>query len=151
ALSSTPTSPLLALHTSLVLPGFGEIDFIPKNQDVLVATSTVGGGRFVPIAVPGAYSVLFAEDGTTRIRGVYASSGYTSLKLGYRVAGVPDAFADVDFATLTDPIQRPIREANLPIPLGASSEADKPIVELRCATDGGQVERIAPGQTRHIP
>src|SRR5690606_21934546 len=83
ALSSIPTSPLLALHTSLVLPGFGEIDFIPKNQDVLVATSTVGGGRFVPIEVPGAYSVLFAKDGTARIRGVYASSGYTSLKLGY--------------------------------------------------------------------
>ncbi len=151
ALSSIPTSPLLALHTSLVLPGFGEIDFIPKNQDVQVATSTVGGGRFVPIEVPGAYRVTHDDDGISRIRGVYASSGFTSLKLGYRVAGVPAAFADVDFATLTDPIQRPIREANLPIPLGASSNSGKPVVELRCATDEGKVERIAPGQTRHIP
>ncbi len=150
ALAKTKTNALPAVHTSLILPGFGEIDFIPKNHDVLIATGTVSGGRFVPISIPGAYTVNTNAVQTT-IRGVYMSSGFTALRLGYRADGVPKEFADTNFATLADPIQRPIREANLPVSLGASSMSNKPIIELRCALAPGAVQRIPPGTTQHVP
>lgn len=150
AFSSTPSAPLLAVHTSLLLSGFGEVDFVPKNRPVRVATSTIAGGRWVPLEVPGAYTVDVDSEGA-RIRGVYMSSGYTALRLGYRVDAVPDEFKNVNFATLTDPIQRPIREANLPVPLGGSGFRARPVVELACAIDDGVVRRIEPGSTQHIP
>ncbi len=150
ALVSVRTRALPAVHTSLILPGFGEVDFIPKNHDVLVATGTVPGGRLVPIEVPGAYAVT-TEAAESTIRGVYMSSGFTALRLAYRADGVPADFGQTNFATLTDPIQRPIREANLPIQLGASTMSSKPVIELRCALGPGSVQRIPPGVTQHIP
>lgn len=150
AFSSAGCAPLMAVHTSLILPGFGEVDFIPKNRPVRVATSTIAGGRWVPLEVPGAYTVDVDSEGA-RIRGVYMSSGYTALRLGYRVDAVPDEFQNVNFATLTDPIQRPIREANLPVPLGGSGFRSRPVIELACAVEEGVVRRIEPGSTQHIP
>lgn len=150
AFSSTPTAPLLAVHTSLILPGFGEVDFVPKNRPVRVATSTITGGHWVPLEVPGAYTVDVDSEGA-RIRGVYMSSGFTSLRLGYRVDAVPAEFQGVNFATITDPIQRPIREANLPVPLGGAGFSARPVVELACAVEEGAVRRIEPGTTHHIP
>lgn len=150
AFSSTPTIQLSTVHTSLLLPGFGEVDFIPKNRPVRVATSTVSGGRWVPLEVPGAYTVDVDPEGA-RIRGVYMSSGYTALRLAYRVDSVPAEFKNVNFATLTDPIQRPIREANLPVALGGSGFKERPIVELACAVKDGVVRRLEPGSTEHIP
>ncbi len=150
AFVSTPTTPAFQVHTSLLLPGFGEVDFIPKNRPVRVATSTITGGRWVPLEMPGAYTVDVDSEGA-RIRGVYMSSGYTALRLGYRVDSVPPEFRNVNFATLTDPIQRPIREANLPVPLGGSGFKARPIVELACAIKDGVVRRLEPGSTEHIP
>lgn len=150
AFSSTPTLELSTVHTSLLLPGFGEVDFIPKNRSVRVATSTVSGGRWVPLEVRGAYTVDTDSNGT-RVRGVYMSSGFTALRLGYRVDAVPAEFKNVNFATLIDPIQRPIREANLPIALGSSGFKERPIVELACAIKHGVVRRLEPGSTEHIP
>lgn len=150
AFSATPAVPLEAVHTSLILAGFGEIDFIPKNRAVHVTTSAVAGGRWVPIDVPGAYTVEHDADGAS-VRGVYMSSGYTSLRLGFRIDGIPSAFRDVNFITLTDPIQRPIREANLPISLGSSGLKDNPVVEVACAVQEGVIRRIEPGTTQHIP
>jgi hypothetical protein len=150
AFTATPAVRLEAVHTSLVLAGFGEIDFIPKNRAVHVTTSAVAGGRWVPIDVPGAYTVEYDADGAS-VRGVYMSSGYTALRLGFRVDGIPVVFRDVSFITLTDSIQRPIREANLPISLGSSGLKENPVVELACAVDEGVVRRIGPGTTQHIP
>lgn len=150
AFSSTATVPLLAVHSSLILPGFGAVDFIPKNRPVRVAASTIAGGHWVPLEVPGAYTVDFDSEGA-RIRGVYMSSGYTALRLGYRLDAVPSEFQSVNFATVVDPIQRPIREANLPVPLGSSGFKSRPVVELACAVEEGVVRRLEPGATQHIP
>lgn len=150
AVANTKTEELPAVHTTLVLPGFGEVDFIPKNQEVFVAASAVAGGRLVPLAVPGAYSVTDGQNGAT-IRGVYLSSGFTALRLGYRVEGLPPPFTHTNFAVLTDPIQRPIREANLPISLGASAMSSHPVFELRCRVEPKIVARILPGTVQHVP
>jgi hypothetical protein len=139
------------LRTSLELPNYGEIEFIPKNRDALLSISPVStDGKIVPIAVPGAYTVTEKPDGF-HIRGVYTSGGYTSLRFAYRSTSVPKEFADTDFATLMDPVQRPIREASVPAPLGASSITKTPIVELLCAGKKGKLESIAPGTAPHIP
>lgn len=150
AFSQTPAVPMDAVHTSLILEGFGEIDFIPKNRAVHVTASTVAGGRWVPIDVPGAYTVEHDAEGAS-VRGVYMSSGYTALRLGYRVDGIPAVFRDVSFITVIDSIQRPIREANLPVSLGSSGLKENPVLELACAVEEGVVRRIEPGATQHIP
>jgi hypothetical protein len=139
------------IRTSLVLPGFGEIEFIPKNRDALLSVPALPGtGRFVPVSIPGAY-VASTSDGVFRVRGVYSSGGYTALRLAYRLDSVPEQFRDTDFAQLVDPVQRPIREANIPAPIGGSSLTEKPIVELQCAFGPGQLRTIEPGTAPHIP
>jgi hypothetical protein len=150
AVTSAKTREAPALRTSLSLPGYGEIGFVPKNRDALVAVSPVAAnGRLVPMAVPGAYTVEERGDGF-HIRGVYTSGGYTALRFAYRSTSVPDEFRDTSFATLVDPVQRPIREASVPAPLGASSVTKHPIVDLLCSL-GGKIASITPGTTPHIP
>ena len=137
--------------TSLSLPGLGDIDFIPKNRDALLTISHIeGAGRLVPISVPGAYSVDARDDGFS-IRGFAASSGYASLRFGYRTSQVPAAFADVDFAHVSDPVQRPIREANVPASIGGSTVTAKPVIELHCLNDKGKHVALSPGTTEHVP
>lgn len=150
AVARVSTWELPVPRTTLMLTGYGEIDFVPKNRDAVVLVTPIAQGRLLPRGVPGAYAVA-AVAGETRIRGLQGSSGYTALRLGYRPDHVPASFADTDFATVVDPVQRPLREANVPSPIGASSISRRPIVELVCGIGGGQSERIAPGHTRHIP
>jgi hypothetical protein len=138
-------------HTSLSLEGLGEIDFIPKNRAAAVTVSHLEGyGKLVPISVPGVYTVQVRDGGYT-IRGVAASSGYGSLRFAYRTSEVPQAFAEVDFAHISDPVQRPIREANVPAPIGGSSVTDKPVIELHCLNGDGKLVALAPGTSEHIP
>ncbi|HVU02227.1 MAG TPA: hypothetical protein VHE30_10755 [Polyangiaceae bacterium] len=138
------------LRTTLTLKGLGEIAFIPKNRDaVLSVSATSSAGALAPIAVPGAYTVKTEKDGP-HIRGEPTSGGYTALRFAYRIPSVPQEFAGTSFATLVEPIQRPIRDASVPAPIGASSVGDKPIVELFCKTKKG-LEQIAPGTSPHIP
>src|SRR5262249_9132607 len=118
------------LHTSLLLPGFGEVDFIPKNRDALLSVSAIGReGRTVALSVPGAHSVATTQDGGP-LRGLYPSGGYAALRFAPRPPGLPHEFANESYGTLVDPVQRPIREASVPAPLGATSASDRPIVEL---------------------
>jgi hypothetical protein len=64
---------------------------------------------------------------------------------------VPKGFADTDFGTLVDPVQRPIRQANVPAPLGDSSITARPIMELMCSVGEGKLVVIKPGTSPHIP
>ncbi|HVW24850.1 MAG TPA: hypothetical protein VHC69_05740 [Polyangiaceae bacterium] len=151
AVSSEKTWEAPPLRTSLTLPGFGDIDFIPKNRPAVLTVSPVlRTGRLIPVSVPGAYVVKEQKDGF-HIRGEPTSGGYTSLRFAYRPNNLPKAFADTDFATLVDPVQRPIREANVPAPLSASSVTDKPIIDLMCAIEPGKLIIIKPGTSPHIP
>jgi hypothetical protein len=151
AVTSERTWEAPPVRTSLLLPGFGEIEFIPKNRDALLSvTALPGSGRLVPVSIPGAY-LATTSDGVFRIRGVYSSGGYTALRLAYRLDSVPREFRETDFARLVDPVQRPIREANIPAPIGGSSLTKEPIVELQCAFGPGQLRTIEPGSAPHIP
>lgn len=151
AVTSERTWQVPPLRTSLRLATFGDIDFIPKNRDALLSVSPVSRvGKLVPISVPGAYTVIKQKDGFC-VRGEYTSGGYTAINFGYRLSSVPDSFAKTDFATLVDPVQRPIREASVPAPLGASSLTKRPIVELFCSVGKGKLRSIAPGTAPHIP
>ena len=139
------------LRTSLTLPSFGDIDFIPKNRPaVLTVSPALRTGRLVPVSVPGAYVISEQKDGF-HVRGEPTSGGYTALRFAFRPNNVPKVFSDTDFATLVDPVQRPIREANVPAPLGASSTTRKPIIDLTCAVEPGKRIIVQPGTSPHIP
>lgn len=151
ALVSAATQEPPRVEASLLLPEYGEIDFIPKNQDARVSVSAVAGlAELVPVSVPGAYEVT-KRDGAFYVRGVYTSAGYTALRFAYRDLAVPIEFADTDFAQLSDPVQRPIREASIPAPIGAASLSDRPIVAMFCRGDDGREIFIQPGTAPHIP
>jgi hypothetical protein len=145
------TTELPPLMATLELPQYGEIEFIPRNRDAVVTISHVGGqGRLVPISVPGAYLVSRGEDGF-HIRGVYGAGGYAALRFAYRIEGLPPSFQDIDFALVTDPVQRPLREASVPLPIGGTSITKRPIVELYCAREKGRLSFMEPGVSHHIP
>jgi hypothetical protein len=151
AVVSSQTTELPPLMATLELPEYGEIEFIPRNRDAVVTITHVGGqGRLVPISVPGAYLVSRAEDGF-HIRGVYGAGGFAALRFAYRIEGLPPRFQDVDFALVTDPVQRPLREASVPLPIGGTSMTEHPIVELYCARERAKLSYMEPGLSHHIP
>ena len=151
AVVTSQTVELPPLMATLALPSYGEIDFIPRNRDAVVTITTgAGSGRLVPISVPGAYLVSRGTDGF-RIRGVYGAGGYAALRFAYRIEGLPASFQDIDFALVTDPVQRPLREASVPLPIGGASMSDKPIIELYCAREKGRLSFMEPGPSHHIP
>jgi hypothetical protein len=151
AVVASQTAELPPLMATLELPQYGEIEFIPRNRDAVVTITHVGGqGRLVPISVPGAYLVSRGVDGF-HIRGVYGAGGYAALRFAYRIEGLPSSFQDVDFALVTDPVQRPLREASVPLPIGGTSMTKHPIVELYCAREKGKLSFMEPGVSHHIP
>ena len=151
AVASAKTVAFPQVMASLTLPGFGAIEFIPRNRPALVSVTPIAGkGEVIPISVPGAYTITRNEQGYL-VRGVYASGGYAGLRFAYRVVGVPDAFDDTDFGVVSDPVQRPIREASIPAPIGAASLTDRAIVEMFCKNGDGKIALIIPGSTEHIP
>lgn len=151
AVTSEKTAEVPPVMATLSLEGYGEVQFIPRNRPALVSISNVSGhGELVPISVPGAYVVTRSAEGY-QVRGVYAAGGYAALRFAYRVTGVPDVFAATDFAQIVDPVQRPIREASIPAPIGASSISDHALVELYCRNAQGKLQLIAPGSPVHIP
>jgi hypothetical protein len=151
AVASEKTIAFPPVMASLTLPGFGQIEFIPRNRPALVSVTPIGGkGELVPISVPGAYSVTRTEQGYL-VRSVYASGGYAALRFAYRTSGVPEQFTDTDLGVVTDPVQRPIREASIPAPIGATSVTDHAIIELFCKNTEGKIALIPPGTTVHIP
>ena len=150
AVASERTVAFPQVQASLTLPGYGPIDFIPRNREALVSVTPVTGkGKVVPISVPGAYSVTRSEQGYL-VRGVYAG-GYAGLRFAYRISGLPETFADTNFGVVSDPVQRPIRQASIPAPIGASTLTDQSIVELFCKNSAGKVTLMIPGSTEHIP
>lgn len=151
AVASEKTLEAPPLRTSLTLPALGEVEFIPKNREAVLSVSPMsGGGKVVPVPVPGAYMV--SSQGTTYlIRGEHTSGGYTALRFAYRSTTVPREFEGTSFGTLVDPVQRPIREASIPAPLSASSITKNPMVQLFCMNSDKKVVPIEPGTAPHIP
>jgi hypothetical protein len=151
AVANEKTMGVPPLMATLSLPGYGEIQFIPRNQSAVVNVSHVAGkGELVPVSVPGAYDVSHGKDGYA-VRGVYASGGFAALRFAYRVPGLPESFTDTDFGEIVDPVQRPIREASIPAPIGASSITSHAMIELFCKNSDGKLALIPPGTPIHVP
>jgi hypothetical protein len=135
----------------LELPGFGKIGFIPTNREALVRTAPAGErARLVPLPIEGAYQVR--QDGRmSRVRGEESAGGYVSLRFGYRIDTLPPAFAATDLAILTEPIQRPVREASVPVPLVAARPGEPSLIDLVCIDGTGRERTMVPGQKASIP
>src|SRR5205823_2880945 len=57
----------------------------------------------------------------------------------------------IDLAVIADGLERPLREANVPAPLGASALGDNPLVELVCGDGAGGSIAVHPGGMSHVP
>jgi hypothetical protein len=132
-------------RATMEIPGFGRVSFIPTNREADLRTPSVGDhARLVPLPVEGAYDVR-ADGRALRVRGEESAGGFVSLRFGYRVDTLPGPFANTDLAILTEALQRPVREASVPVALGASLLGPTPLLELLCADDAAHAQRIAPG------
>jgi hypothetical protein len=153
ASASSKTVALPAPRVALELRGHGRIDFVPTNRPAAILLSRPGEtGSYVPVPVPGVYDVV-TDGGAPAIRAEDGAEGYTSLRLGYRVASLPGELATTDLAIITEQTQRSVREAAVPAAIGASAyaSAGEPLVELVCGDGHGGSRRVVPGQPYRIP
>jgi hypothetical protein len=141
------TVPMPVPRVSLELAGHGKIDFVPTNRPAIIKVANVGElGVLVPVTVPGVYAVT-QDAGTPTIRAAENVEGFASVRLAYRLPGLPAELASADLAIITEHVQRAVREAAVPAAIGASAyDGTEPIVELVC--DNG---RVAPGSRYRIP
>lgn len=138
-------------RATLELAGFGRISFIPTNREAELHTPAVGDhARLVPLPVEGAYSVRL-DGRKVLVRGDESAGGLVSLRFGYRFDSLPSSFANTDLGVVTEAVQRPVREASVPVALAASLLDKAPLLELICADRAGRAERIAPGAEASIP
>ena len=138
------------LHASLVLEGGQAVDFVPTNRPAAVSWGRVeGDGDLVLQPLEGVYSVI-DQAGTTLVQGERGAGGFVALRFARRVPKLPGPLATADLAVVVDPVQRPIHEANVPTPLGASSLGHGALAELVCGA-GPTLRSVAPGATAHVP
>jgi hypothetical protein len=139
-------------RATIELEGGEPIDFIPTNRTATVRfAQTADHGRLTLLPLDGVYETSAAAGGTG-IRGLKGAAGFVALRFGYRVDSLPASLAATDLAVLEDPVQRPLKEANVPTALGASVMSTDPIIELLCGDGGdGQTRAIKPGVAAHIP
>lgn len=78
------------------------------------------------------------------------AEGYAQLQFALRSDDVPAVLGDIDLAIATDPIQRKIHEANVPVPLGPSMSGGPPLVEFKCGPSGKSVS-LRPGDPINLP
>jgi hypothetical protein len=151
AVVRSPTRAAPQPRATLELPRLGRVDFIPTNRDAIVRVGSAGDhAQLVVLPIEDVYQVAATAAGTT-IHGERGAGGLVALRFGYRVAGLPPAFASTDLAVLLDPVQRPLREASVPAPFGASIQGAQPLLELVCADKAGRPQRIVPGKQTSIP
>ncbi len=148
----TPTIPAPRPQVRLELPKHGLVDFVPTNREVIVTVSGArDSARFVPLDVPGAYTVTKASDRRNyHLRGEPGVSGFASLRLGYQRDDVPTEFLGTNLAVFDEQIQRALREASVPAPF-ASGGANRDLIEVVCADRQGQPHRVETGKENSIP
>lgn len=143
------TRSLPPIRATLTLDSGEAIDFVPTNRAATVRWAVAqGGGELVLLPVQGVYDVS-VQNGTTTIQGQKGAGGFVSLRFAWRVPTLPGAFATADLAVVSDPIERPMHEASVPLPLGASASTAQPIVEVLCGS-GAEQQRVMPGAEVHV-
>ncbi|HEY2514270.1 MAG TPA: hypothetical protein VGI39_25560, partial [Polyangiaceae bacterium] len=138
-------------RATLELAGGGAIDFIPTNRKATVRFANAEDHeRVALLPLEGVYEVL-AGPKTTEIHGLPGADGYVALHFAYRVDTLPSPLDAADLAVLVDPVERALKEANVPAPLGASAMGPLPLVDLTCDDGSGQPMVLKPGTPAHIP
>ncbi len=146
---SSPTRPPPVPHIGLEITGYGPIDFVPKNRDAQVRVAPLDEhARLVVLPMPGVYQARPQLDGFA-VRGDETANGSVALRYGLRVDSLPASLAGVDLAVLSDGLQRPLREASVQTPLGATKTREA-VVELLCADENDKPQAIATGDTPRI-
>jgi hypothetical protein len=137
-------------HTSLALHDGQAIDFVPTNRPAVVRWArTQGAGQLELLPLDGVYDVS-VRDGAAQVQGQSGAGGYVALRFAWREPTLPGALAAADLAVVVDPVERPMREASVPVALGASAAGKAPLVELVCGAGKDEL-RIAPGDPVHVP
>lgn len=150
AVLSTPTRSLGPLRASLGLADSPRIDFIPTNRPAFVNVSRFGKDEhWQLVTLPNVYTAG-QEGQRMTIVGDPDAAGYAQLQFALRSKEVPSVLGDVDLAIATDPIQRKIHEANVPVPLGPSMTGGAPLVEFKCGPSGKSVT-LRPGDPINLP
>ena len=144
----TRTRALPPSHTALALASGTSIDFVPTNRPATVHWArSQESGELVLLPLEGVYDVA-VHDGAWTVQGLPGAGGFVALRFAWRVPALPAPLGAADLAVVTDPVQRPMHEASVDVPLVAS--AAKPVVELLCGPAAAAV-RIAPGADAHVP
>jgi hypothetical protein len=150
AAATTPTRAASALRASLSLPEYPRIDFIPKNRTARVSVSRLGAGeRWQLLSLPNVYAA--GQDGAhTTVIGDADADGFAQLQFALRSDALPAALGDVDLAIVTEPLQRRLQQANVPVPLGGSTARKAPLVDFKCGPSGKTVA-LHPGDPINLP
>jgi hypothetical protein len=146
--AATRTVP--GLRASLSLPDAPRLDFLPTNRPATVNVSRLPPGeRWELISLPNVY-VASQTAQHTRVIGDQDAEGFAQLQFALRADGLPPALGEVDLAIVTDPLQRKIQEANVPVPLGPSMSNAPPLVEFKCGPSGKSIA-LHPGDPVNLP
>jgi hypothetical protein len=138
------------LHATLALSTGETIDFVPTNRPATVGWAKAqGSGELVLLPLEGVYEVG-TKEGAVFVEGARSAGGFVSLRFAWRVPSLPGALGSADLAVVTDPIERPMREASVPVPLRGGAAPSRPIVEVVCGA-GTELEHIVPGTAAHVP
>jgi hypothetical protein len=147
---ATPTRSLPHVRASLGLPDAPRIDFVPTNRPASVNVSgLVQGERWELVSLPNVYTAGHDHQHQTVV-GDPDAEGFAQLQFALKSAAVPAALGEVALAVALDPLQRKIREANVPVPLGPSMAGGKPLVEFKCGPSGKSVA-LHPGDPVNLP
>jgi hypothetical protein len=150
AVLSTPTRPLPIPRASLELPDRTRIGFIPSNREARVNVSRLPNGEYWElVSLPNIYSARGAN-ARMSVLGDPTAEGFVALKFALRVDGLPKALGEVDLAHASEQLQRKIQEANVPVPLVATTKQERSLVEFTCGPSGKAV-RLAPGDPLNLP
>ena len=147
---TTQTIPAPRPQSTLELPGHGPVNFIPTNRDAVWLLGGVPHAVLIPLALPGAYTLRTAK-GSTLVRGDHDSGGFVSLRYAYRRRDLPKGFDEVNLAVLTETVQRPLREASVPVAFDNAASKKQPIAEFLCADANGNTHALTPGKPASIP
>jgi hypothetical protein len=147
---STPTRSTGSVRASLSLADAPRIDFLPTNRPAFVNVSRLGQGEHWELVSLRNVYVAGRDGARQTVIGDADAEGFTQLQFALRSAAVPAALGEVDLALVTDPLQRKIQEANVPVPLGVSLKGGAPLVEFKCGPSGQSVA-LGPGDTVNLP
>lgn len=127
------------------------VDYVATNQPVRVDVVVPKlSGELRPRPAPGVYGVRHRA-GSHWLIGKRAAAGFVTLTFDYVKPSLPAPLGTRSLAVLSEPLQRQVREADLPQPLAQTLDGHEPIVSLRCRDDDDDLVAIPPGRDVHIP